>query len=84
MNLLRIHYPNGMRTEDMIDRFRGWDNDASNIKNIRVEVLRRNLQELLAMHLVRKEGTGEFYQSRPGRAGPHEIPIWFAVIQKND
>lgn len=81
LNLLRIHHPRGMRTEEMISKFREMGNDASNIKNIRVEVLRRNLQELLAMGLIRKEGTGQFYQSRPGQAGPYEIPIWFAVIK---
>ena len=43
---------------------------------IRVEVVRRCLQELLAMNQVTKRGTGEYSMDNYGRE--HEVMMWFA------
>ena len=74
-NLLRIKYPGGLLTHEIVDKFREWDDP--DIQHIKVEPVRRCLQELLARNLVRKEGTGEMSVDKYGRT--HEIMIWFAV-----
>ena len=66
-NLLVLKHPNGLTTLEICDRF----------PQIRVEVVRRNLQELLAMNQVTKRGTGEFSMDNYGRE--HEVMRWFAV-----
>ena len=65
-NLLKIKSPDGLTTLDICERF----------PEIRVEVVRRNLQELLAMGEVQKEGSGEFSVDKYGRQ--HEVMIWYA------
>ena len=76
-NLLRIHHPNGLLTSEMIDKFREWDDDS--IRHIKVEPVRRCLQELLARGLVRKEPSGVISVNKYGRA--HEVMRWFAVVE---
>lgn len=69
-NLLKVKYPSKLTTLEICERF----------PEIRVEVVRRNLQELLAMEppQVRKEGTGEYSVDAYGRQ--HEIMVWFAAV----
>lgn len=79
-NLLRVKYPMGLLTSEMIDSFRQWDDEA--IKNIKVEPIRRCLQELLAMKKVRKEFTGVRSVDKYGRQ--HDIARWFAVKEEEE